>query len=107
MSRGGDNSQIRVVYGVLEGAESNVQSTVSFMNGQLDGLKQYLRPFIQKWQGEGSQAYQAVQRKWDTAAADLNQILALIPPALRETHDMRRDADSKKIPARASEVHIP
>ena len=107
MSRGGDDSDIRVQYGVLEAAESNVQSTVNFMNTQLDDLRHYLRPFILKWLGEGSTAYQAVQRTWDTAAADLNQILGLIPPALRETHDLRRTADSSKIPARAAEVHIP
>lgn len=107
MSRGGDNSQIRVNYGVLDNAHANVTSTVNFMNSQLDGLKQYLRPFIQKWQGEGSDAYQSVQRRWDTAAADLNQILALIPPALEETTRLRRKADSQDIPNKASQVHIP
>lgn len=94
---GGDDSLIRVQYGTLEQATGDVQSAVNFMNQQLDALKQYLRDLKQLWQGEGGSFYKAEQRKWDQAAADLNQVLAMVPPAIREAEQIYSNTDRVQV----------
>jgi WXG100 family type VII secretion target len=46
------------------------------------------------WQGEAAQDYQARQKQWDTAAADLAAVLAQIGVALGAANDSYRQAEN-------------
>lgn len=97
MALGDDDSLIKVQYATLEQATSDVQSTVNFMNQQLDALYTYLKELKQMWQGKGGDYYRAEQQKWDKAAKDLNAVLAAVPPALREARSIYADTDGVRV----------
>lgn len=80
-------SEIRVSFGELSAAQQSVASTSHRISGQLDELKRYLAPLAATWEGQAAQDYQARQRQWDTAAADLTAVLAQIGVALGSAND--------------------
>jgi 6 kDa early secretory antigenic target len=90
MSTGSD---IKVTFGALAAAQSDVSGTASRITTQLDGLRRFLAPMSATWQGEAAQDYQARQRQWDTAAADLTAVLAQIGVALGAANDSYRQAE--------------
>jgi len=59
----------------IEGGSSEIQGAVSQTAGLLDEGKASLSSLAAVWGGTGSEAYQAVQTRWDTTAAELNQAL--------------------------------
>ncbi|RKS72661.1 WXG100 family type VII secretion target [Motilibacter peucedani] len=75
-------SEILVTFSAIQGAEGDVAATSQNINGQLDDLKSYLAPMVSTWTGAASENYQAKQKQWDEAAAELNAILAQIGKAL-------------------------
>ncbi len=75
-------SEVGAHFGRLEGTRAHIATTGSQVNGQLQELKGYLRPLVATWEGSASTNYQALQHKWDTAAADLNSVLLRIGAAL-------------------------
>ncbi len=78
--------QVGADFGRLAGTHQHLVSTVSQMNSQLQSLKDYLKPLVATWEGEAAANYQALQHKWDTAAADLNSVLQRIGAALGDTN---------------------
>jgi WXG100 family type VII secretion target len=83
MSQAPDDALIHVEYGTMQDATTNVQNTVNFTNQQLGDLKQYLASIKEMWQGDAGDMYRDLQAQWDKAAADLNQVLAQVPPELQ------------------------
>jgi early secretory antigenic target protein ESAT-6 len=81
------SEHMKVGFNAIETAASDTASTVQSLNQQLDELKGYLRPLVSTWQGQAALEYQQLQNKWDTSAADLNQVLQQISTALRTSHD--------------------
>ncbi|MEL6893320.1 MAG: WXG100 family type VII secretion target [Actinomycetota bacterium] len=75
-------SGITVTFGTIGQAQADVSNTVGRMNGQLDELRAFLAPLISTWEGGASSDYQVLQRRWDTAAADLNTVLMQISQLL-------------------------
>lgn len=75
-------SEIKVTFGALGAAQGDVSTTSSRISAQLEDLKRFLAPMVVTWQGQAAEDYQAQQRRWDTAAADLNAVLARIGTAL-------------------------
>ncbi len=80
-------SEIKVTFGALEAAQADVASTATRISGQLEELKRFLAPMVATWEGQAATEYQATQRKWDTAAADLASVLAQIGVALGTAND--------------------
>lgn len=76
------SDQIKVTFAELQATQEKTQSTVTAVNGQLDDLKNYLRPLVSTWTGAAAEAYNAKQQQWDSAATDLNSVLAAIGKAL-------------------------
>ncbi|GAB3258468.1 hypothetical protein GCM10027425_19930 [Alteromonas gracilis] len=77
-------STIGAKFPQVEMTHQHLVQTVAQMNQQLEDLKSYLKPMVATWSGEASANYQALQAKWDTSAAELNQTLARIGSALEE-----------------------
>jgi 6 kDa early secretory antigenic target len=74
--------EIKVTFGALEAARADVGTTATRISGRLEELKRFLAPMVAQWEGQAATEYQATQRRWDTAAADLTAVLAQIGVAL-------------------------
>jgi 6 kDa early secretory antigenic target len=83
-------SEIKVTFGALEAARADVAGTAARISGQLDDLRRFLAPLVTGWEGQAATEYQAKQRQWDTAAADLAGVLAQIGVALGAANDSYR-----------------
>ena len=62
-------------YGAIDGASSELGAAVAQTEGLLDEGKASLAALAAVWGGTSSEAYQAVQMRWDTASAELNAAL--------------------------------
>lgn len=78
---------ITVTFGTISQAQADVANTVGRIDQQLNDLRSFLAPMVAVWEGGASSDYQALQRRWDTSAADLNEVLAQISQLLGMTHD--------------------
>jgi 6 kDa early secretory antigenic target len=87
-------SEIKVTFGALSTAQGDVAATASRITTQLDDLKRFLAPMVATWTGAAAQDYQAKQRQWDTAAADISAVLAQIGVALGAAHDSYRQVET-------------
>jgi 6 kDa early secretory antigenic target len=88
------SGHMKVTFGELSAAQGNITSTVNGVNSQLDDLKSFLAPMVSTWEGSAAETYNALQRQWDTAAADLNQVLAQIATAVGTANDAYQQAES-------------
>jgi 6 kDa early secretory antigenic target len=59
----------------IEGGAGAIQAAVSTTDGLLNEGQQSLAKLAEAWGGSGSDAYQAVQKKWDTASQELKDAL--------------------------------
>ena len=82
---------IHYSFGDISAASGDITQTFARINGLLDELKSQLAPMVSTWTGESASAYQAAQQQWDTAAADLNQVLATIARAVADSNDSMSD----------------
>jgi WXG100 family type VII secretion target len=73
-------SEILVQYGALEQGASQMKAIASTMEGKLADLKGRLAKL--QWEGDDRVAYNAYQAQWDSAVADMNQVLAKIGAAV-------------------------
>ena len=86
-------SEIKVTFGALETAQSDVSGVAGRMTSQLDDLKRFLAPMVATWEGQAATEYQAKQRQWDTAAASLTNVLAQIGVALGAANESYRQVE--------------
>ncbi|KWX23450.1 MULTISPECIES: WXG100 family type VII secretion target [Mycolicibacterium] len=59
----------------IEAGSSEVVGAVGTTNGLLDEGKGSLAALAAAWGGQGSEAYQAVQMRWDQTSNELNMAL--------------------------------
>lgn len=76
------SQEILVTFSALETATADIASSAASLNQKLDDLKTYIAPMVATWTGDAATHYQAKQRQWDTAAADLNTVLQAIGRAV-------------------------
>jgi 6 kDa early secretory antigenic target len=84
----GTGASILVTFQSITEASQNTKSTASYMNQELDQLKRDLSQLKAIWDGQAAVDYKALQAKWDSASADLNQILSDISQALDQAHQL-------------------
>lgn len=84
---------VKVSFGELAAAQADIGSTVRAVNGQLDDLRAFLAPMVASWAGEAAQNYHHLQRQWDTAAAELNQVLAQVANAVGTANEQYQQAE--------------
>ncbi|MCG7609711.1 hypothetical protein BA059_03750 [Mycolicibacterium sp. (ex Dasyatis americana)] len=68
----------------IEGGASEIQGAVSTTAGLLDEGKGSLAALASAWGGSGSEAYQAVQTRWDSTSNELNQALQNLAQTISE-----------------------
>lgn len=81
------DDHLQVTFGAIDAAASDADTIAAQIDQQLDDLKTYLSPLVATWTGEASTDYQALQSKWDTSAAELNDVLRQIATTLRTSNE--------------------
>jgi WXG100 family type VII secretion target len=71
-----DVQRIVADFAELERFERHAQRTIQDIERQLADLEEFLAPLRQQWTGAAAQAWADYQRRWDTAATDLQTSLA-------------------------------
>ncbi len=69
----------------IEGGASEIQRSVATTAGLLDEGKGSLAALAAVWGGSGSEAYQSIQMRWDSAAAELNAALLNLAHTISES----------------------
>ena len=68
----------------IEGGASEIHGAVSTTAGLLDEGKGSLATLSSAWGGSGSDAYQAVQTRWDNTSNELNTALQNLAQTISE-----------------------
>ncbi|MHA7652233.1 WXG100 family type VII secretion target [Mycobacterium sp. ML4] len=71
-------------FGSIDAGASSIQGAVKQAAGLLDRGKQALNELSAAWGGSGSEAYQAVQQRWDGASQELNDSLESLAQRISE-----------------------
>lgn len=90
-----DNNNIKVSFGELGNAASDIGNHASKVQSELDNLQQRLMPVIAQWEGGASASYQDAQNRWNEAAAGLQQVLATIGTAVASATEAYQAAEKK------------
>lgn len=69
----------------IEGGSSEIQGSVATTAGLLDEGKSSLAALAAVWGGSGSDAYQAVQMRWDSTSNELNSALQNLAHTISES----------------------
>lgn len=68
--------------GVARDAEAQLRSTAAGLERTLSELTSYVSSVCAGWEGDEKVLYQDIQRRWDSAASEIHQILGRITLAL-------------------------
>jgi len=68
----------------IEGGSGEIQGSVATTAGLLDEGKASLASLAAIWGGSGSEAYQAVQTRWDSTSLELNNALQNLAATISE-----------------------
>lgn len=90
---GGVDGQIKVSFAGLSQGAADITRSANLIQSHLDQLKQDLAPLVADWTGQASEQYQAHQKDWDTAAHDLQQVLAAIGTAVQRAGEDYADGE--------------
>ncbi|MCV7432772.1 WXG100 family type VII secretion target [Mycolicibacterium bacteremicum] len=71
-------------FGGIEGSAGEINGAVGVTQGLLDEGKASLASLASVWGGSGSEAYQAVQMRWDSTSAELNAALQNLAQTISE-----------------------
>jgi 6 kDa early secretory antigenic target len=87
------SGHILVTFGAVQAAAGDTDGIAGQIERELSELKSYLAPLVASWSGQASVDYQALQRRWDSSATDLNLVLRQIANALRTAHGNYQQAE--------------
>jgi early secretory antigenic target protein ESAT-6 len=68
----------------IDGSAGDLHGAVNTTQGLLDEGKASLAKLASIWGGSGSEAYQAVQQRWDNTAMELNNALQSLGHAVSQ-----------------------
>lgn len=78
----------------IEAGASSIQGAVQSTQGLLDEGKSSLAKLAAAWGGSGSEAYQAVQRRWDETSAELNTALKALSDRISDASQAMAHTES-------------
>lgn len=87
-------SEMSYNFAGIESGAGQIAGAVNTTQGLLDQGKQSLAKLAQAWGGSGSEAYQAVQQKWDTASHELNDALQALSQRISEAGQTMQQTES-------------
>ena len=77
--------QIKVTFGSLDTAESDLTSAHATMGQRLAELRSDIQPMVSTWQGAAQEAYTGYQQQWDSAWDELTSALQEFQRALAQS----------------------
>jgi early secretory antigenic target protein ESAT-6 len=83
---------LRVEFPALEAAADAAGHTVADLEDTLGRLRTAVTSLTSTWTGDAAEAYQAAQREWDLAAADLRQFVFDLHRVVSTAHGNYRAA---------------
>ncbi|WP_447004485.1 WXG100 family type VII secretion target [Saccharothrix isguenensis] len=89
------NDRIKVDFNQLGSAAADISGQASKVESELENLKSRIAPVLAQWDGGTQEAYRAAQEKWDTSAADLQQVLATIGTAVASATEAYQAAEQR------------
>ena len=87
-------SDIHYNYAEIEAQSGTINGAVNTTQGLLDEGKQSLAKLAETWGGSGSEAYQAMQARWDQSSLELNQALQTLAQKISEAGQAMAQTDS-------------
>ena len=90
-----DNGLLLVNFGALSQASGDIQKALNELQSQLGQLERDAGPLVATWDGPAQAAYQERQRKWQTAASELSEILRRVKIAVDESAADYQDTERK------------
>lgn len=81
-------------FGGIEAGSGAIQGAVSATQSELDAGKAALTKLASVWGGSGSDAYQAVQQRWDSTSAELNAALQSLAGRISEAGQTMSQTES-------------
>lgn len=78
----------------IEGGASSIAGAVQTTQGLLDEGKSSLDKLSAAWGGSGSEAYQQVQRNWDSTSNELNSSLQALSQRITEASQAMAQTES-------------
>jgi WXG100 family type VII secretion target len=79
--------EIKVAFESLQTGQQGIARTYSSLVAALEDLERSLAPMISSWTGAAQEAYRQRKQQWDTAAANLSQVLNQIGQAVGQAHE--------------------
>ncbi len=86
-------AEIKVAFESLQAGQAGIHRTYSSLVSTLEDLENQLKPMISTWSGGAQEAYLTCKQEWDTAAANLSQVLNGIGQAVGQAHDNYQAAE--------------
>lgn len=80
-------SEIKVNFAEVANAAQSITSTSNQLENLLSDLKSRLAPLAAGYTGAAAEAWNAKQREWDMAYADLKQVLSSIGAAVHQANE--------------------
>jgi ESAT-6 family protein len=90
-----DNGLLLVNFGALQQASMDIQKALSELQSQLGQLERDAGSLVDSWDGAAQEAYRERQRKWQTAAGELSEILRSIKLAVDESATDYQETERK------------
>jgi ESAT-6 family protein len=81
-------------FGGIEAGAGAIAGSVQTVHSLLDEGNQSLGKLAEAWGGSGSEAYQAVQKDWDSKSLELNNSLQSLSTAISEASQTMSHTES-------------
>jgi early secretory antigenic target protein ESAT-6 len=88
---------VKVHFSELMNTASSITSSAQQVQQQLDDLKSDVQKVTASYEGGAKEAYEAKQREWDAAAADLQAVLSSIGIAVRDAAEAYQSAEQANV----------
>jgi ESAT-6 family protein len=88
---------MRYTFGAIDALAGDIATRVNAVETRLGDLQSKINNLTAIWEGAANEGFRQTKQQWETAAADLNQVLAKIRIAVEQTNaDARATEDVNK-----------
>jgi len=90
-----DGSAMKYGFGAIESLASDIQQQSTAIGGTLEDLRSRINSLAGSWQGDAQASFTQLKNNWDSAANDINAVMARISTAVQTTAQDARATESK------------
>src|SRR6202012_4951670 len=83
------------VFGTLQQGEADFQRTYSSLQTEVSSLESQLRSSLSRWDGSAQNAYYQAQTQWNSAMANMAQVLSQLGAVIVTANDNYMNAESR------------